>query len=127
MSEFAMLAHLGAIQQYDDLCMTIMRKVADGGSLADVLQIVGDAMNACDHVDDENVALWNEAHTAALDVAARLADLRERVEALTAALRGILDWEGDHAEYLGQCAADLAKWPCPFERARRLLGSGGEE
>lgn len=43
-------------------------------------------------------------------------------------LRGILDWEGDHAEYLGQCAVDLAKWPCPFERARRLLSeSVGED
>jgi hypothetical protein len=55
-------------------------------------------------------------------------ELRERVDALTAALRGILDWEGDHAEHLGQCAMDLAKWPCPFERARRLLSeSVGED
>lgn len=53
--------YLAAQQRYEAVCMEIMHCVADGGSLSEVLEIVGDSMNACDCVDDESIALWDRA------------------------------------------------------------------
>lgn len=48
-------------RRYDALCMDIMQAVADGKPMDDVLDIVGDSMNNCDHVDDESMALFDRA------------------------------------------------------------------
>ncbi len=50
-----------SIERYDDLGMGVICKIADGGSLADVLNFVGDSLNECDHVDAESITLWERA------------------------------------------------------------------
>jgi ferritin-like metal-binding protein YciE len=61
----ATAGHMRAIEHYDALCMDILRTIADGKGLADVVQLVGDSMNECDHIDDEAEALWDRARDVA--------------------------------------------------------------
>ena len=49
------------LDAYDALCMDIMNAIADGRTLDDVLDIVGDSMNSRDHVDEESVELFDKA------------------------------------------------------------------
>lgn len=53
-----------AERRYDALCMGIMHAIADGKDLDEVLDLVGDSMNNCDHVDDESIALFGKAKAA---------------------------------------------------------------
>lgn len=53
--------HIASIERYGALCMSILAAIADGRSQRYILELVGDSMNACDHVDDESEALWNRA------------------------------------------------------------------
>lgn len=46
---------------YGNLVDTLIAKIADGGTLLDVLEIVGDSANGCDYADDESVATWEKA------------------------------------------------------------------
>lgn len=50
-----------ADDRYDALCMDIMRVIAEGGDLSEVLFTVGRSMDDCDRVDDESSASFNRA------------------------------------------------------------------
>jgi hypothetical protein len=57
--------YLDAARRFDSLCMDLFRRIAGGASLADVVDLVGDYMDGCDRVDDESIAAFNAAKTAA--------------------------------------------------------------
>jgi len=70
-----------SVERYDDLGMGVLRKIADGASLLDVLNFVGDQLNECDHVDDESITLWERAAAVAgspVHEDERLTKLRDR-------------------------------------------------
>lgn len=49
---------------YDEIGMGVMEKIADGGSLADVLHFVADHLDSRDNVDDGSQALYERAAAA---------------------------------------------------------------
>jgi hypothetical protein len=50
-----------ADDRYDALCMDIMRVIAEGGDLSEVLFTVARSMDNCDRVDEESTALFERA------------------------------------------------------------------
>lgn len=58
-------AHQLCADRFIGMGQAVMTKVADGGSLAEVLDIVGDWMTGCDAWDDELGALFDRAKAAA--------------------------------------------------------------
>lgn len=58
-------AHRMAGERFDGVCMAVFAKAAEGGSLADVVDLVADWMQECDCVDDESEAAYERARAAA--------------------------------------------------------------
>ncbi len=56
--------YLRQIESYGELCDAIVARIADGGSLLDVLNIIGDRLNDRDQVDDASIARWEAAKSA---------------------------------------------------------------
>lgn len=57
--------YLTVQKRFEDVCMSVWSKVAEGGSLGEVVDLVGEWMDGCDCVDDESVALMRRAMDAA--------------------------------------------------------------
>lgn len=62
-------AHQMAGERFDGVCMAVFAKAAEGGSLADVVDLVADWMQECVCVDDESTAAYERARAAAERVA----------------------------------------------------------
>lgn len=54
-----------AQKRFEDVCMAVLTKAAEGGSMTDVVELVGDWMDGCDCVDDESLVVFQRAKEAA--------------------------------------------------------------
>jgi hypothetical protein len=57
--------YLESIRMYGDLGIGVMQAIANGQSLAEVLDFVADHLDGRDHVDDESIALYERAKAVA--------------------------------------------------------------
>jgi hypothetical protein len=70
MAELHAGAHQLSVEAFIGMGDAVMTTIADGGSLADVLDVVGDWLNGRDAIDEESEALFNRAKATVLRAAA---------------------------------------------------------
>jgi len=58
-------AHVASVEAFIGMGDAVMTTIADGGSLSDVLDVVGDWLSGRDAIDEESEALFDRAKTAA--------------------------------------------------------------
>lgn len=110
-------AHQFSTEAFLHMGEGVLRKVADGGSLDDVLEIVGDCMNERDAVDEDCEALFDRAKTALVGDRPA-APTREQVEE---AIREVMRERG--ALFAGTLISDrLAYTQALTDRVLTLFG-----
>jgi hypothetical protein len=57
--------YLDSIRMFGALGLGVLSTVSEGGSLADVVELVGNHLDGRDHIDDEAIALFERAKAAA--------------------------------------------------------------
>jgi hypothetical protein len=56
-----------SIERYERVCMAVFEHIADGRPLRALVDFVADSMDGCDCVDEESIALYQRAKTAAIE------------------------------------------------------------
>lgn len=66
------------VDDYDEIGMGVMERIADGGTLADVLAFVAEHFESRDHIDELSQALYERARVTAEESLAHVEQLRQQ-------------------------------------------------